>query len=68
MAVHAEGLDEIVVQPAAVSLAERGDHHPRNEPTKAGHLMATAEKFNTGQEVCLQKIQMFELRMDSVAY
>ena len=38
MAVHAEGVDGIVVQRAAVNLAERGDHRPRNEPTKAGHL------------------------------
>ena len=38
MAVHAEGVDGVVVQLAAVSLAERGDRRPRNEPAKAGHL------------------------------
>src|SRR6185437_12986900 len=38
VAIHAEGIDGIVVQRAAVSLTERGDHRPRNEPTKAGHL------------------------------
>ena len=38
MAVHAEGVDGIVVQRAAVSLAERGNRRSRNESTKAGHL------------------------------
>ena len=41
MAIHAEGVNGIVVQGTAVGLAERGNVRPLNEPAKAGHLGPT---------------------------
>src|SRR6185437_7943050 len=38
MAIHAEGIDRVVVQRTAVGLAERCDRRPRNQSAKTGHL------------------------------